>query len=295
MNGIQRQLLYASSLLMQKAEIVSDIYDIFLYSLCFASTAKGAFLSIDGQPEYFDMVVGSYRHDRLGKKGGMKIWEYDVPPPGEKRLCKDTIWLYKTKVYNWLVGLNTENTPDENYIESMTMASSIAIEHIKRKERKIEGRDPLTGLFDRGSLFRDLEHLANVAKNKNIPLYVLFFDLNNFKTVNDILGHSTGDRVLQSQAYEIRKQVSGLGNAYRYGGDEFCIVICGLSEDKVRELARRIEIASEQAPGGIPISGSIGIACYNGSEAIEEFIKRADVEMYSRKKFLKGEKEQCLT
>jgi diguanylate cyclase (GGDEF)-like protein len=295
MNDIQRQLLYASSLLMQRSEIVSDVYDIMLFTLCFSTPAKGAFLSVDGQPEYFDMVVGSYRTDRLGKKGGIKIWEYDVPPPGEKRLCKSTIWLYKAKNHNWLIGLNSENNPDESYIESIILASSIAIEHIRRKEQKIEGKDQLTGLFDRGTLFRDLEHLARVSNVKNIPLHLLFFDLNNFKTVNDVLGHETGDRVLASQAYEIRKQVSGLGNAYRYGGDEFCIVLCGLSDTKVKELARRIEIASEQAPGGISISGSIGIACYNGVETIEKFIKRADTQMYDQKRIKKGEKAECLS
>lgn len=280
---------------MQKAEIVSDVYDIMLFSLCFSTPAKGAFLSIDGQPEYFDMVVGSYRNDRLGKKGGIKIWEYDVPVPGEKRLCKSTAWLYKARNYNWLIGLNSDNCPDEDFIESIILASSIPIEHIKRKEQKIEGKDQLTGLFDRGSLFRDLEHLAKVSMVKSIPLYLLFIDLNNFKAVNDVLGHATGDRVLKSQAYEIRKQVSGLGNAYRYGGDEFCAVLYGLSDLKVKEIARRIEIASEQAPGGISISASVGFACYDGKETIEDFIKRADTEMYDQKRIKKGEnKTECL-
>ncbi len=283
MNSFQQDFLYASSLLMQKAEISHDVYDVLLYALCLSTPARGAFLSLSGDAEYFDAVVGSYRADRIGKKGGIKIWEYDIPASGEKMRCKSLIWLYKAKYQGWLVGINSDADPDVSLMEGLILSASVAVEHIRKRENKIEGRDALTGLLDRGSLFRDLRHLMSIAGSKNIPLYLLFIDLNNFKTINDVLGHDTGDRVLASQAFEMRKQVKGTGQAYRYGGDEFCVVLMGMPEDHVVRIAKRLELASEQAPGGITVSASVGMALFEG-EDIEMLIRKADTEMYNKKR-----------
>lgn len=287
MENFKQQVIQNSSILMQKSEIVSDIYDILLYTLCLSVPAQGAFLSTDGTTEYFDAVSGSFRSDRIGKKGGIKIWEYDIPNPGCTRLTNSSVWLYKAMKLRWLIGLNAQSEPDKHYIENLIVTSSVATELIKRLEQRIDGKDQLSGLLDRGALFRDMTHLASVSRVKGIPLHLLFIDLNNFKTVNDILGHDMGDRVLMSQAFEIRKQVKGYGNAYRYGGDEFCVVLCGLTEKKVSDIAHRIELASEQAPGGLSVSASVGVATYQG-EPVEEFIKKADTKMYDRKRELKN-------
>ncbi len=290
--SIQEELIYAASMMMQRAEIVTDVYETMLYALCFAAQARGAFLCLDGLPEYFDAVVGSFRSDRIAKRGGIKIWEYDIPSSGVVTFCKSSIWLYKTRQSGWLIGMNSDNEPNKNFIEPLVLSSSIAIAHIKRGGKSIDGRDPLTGTFDRGCLFKDLEHMAAVSNYKKIPLYLLFIDLNNFKTINDILGHATGDRVLISQAHELRNQVRGFGNVYRYGGDEFCVVICGGDDEKINALARRIELASEQAPGGISVSASVGVAAYEDDETVEEFIKRADGKMYHNKKKQKERAEE---
>jgi len=286
---MEQSILYSASLIMQRAEVVHDVYDAMLYALCFSHSACGGFVSVDGKPDYFDAVVGSYRTDRIGKKGGIKIWEYEIPAPGKTRLCKSSIWLYLTPKQGWLIGLNTAGRKlNTRFIESIVLAASIAIEHIKKRESKVEGRDMMTGLYNREMLYKDLSHLMNVARVKGLPLYLLFIDLNNVKAVNDVLGHETGDRVLASQAFEIKKQTRGLGNAYRYGGDEFCVVLIGTDREKVDRIIRRIEIASEQAPGGITVSASVGLAVYNGDDDIENFIKRADTEMYNRKELIKN-------
>lgn len=248
----------------------------------FQHSRQRGVISVSGDAEYFDAVVGSYRTDRMGKKGGIKIWEYDIPLHGGRKLCKSSIWLYKSRHQGWLIGVNSNTEPDTEFLECIVLSSSIAIEHIKKREAKIDGKDQLTGLLDRGSLFRDLMHLKDIATVKDIPLHLLFIDLNNFKAVNDVLGHETGDRVLASQAFEIRKQIRGLGNAYRYGGDKFCVVLVGMSDDQAAQIARRLELASEQAPGGISVSASVGVALYRGEE-IENFIKKADAEMYNKK------------
>lgn len=280
-------VINATTILLQRAETVADVYDIILYALCFATPARGAFLSTDGKTDYFDAVVGSYRSDRIGKKGGIKIWEYDIPVPGKLKQNARSIWLYKSHM-QWLIGLNSDAKPSKALIERVLVTGAVVVNHIKRREQKIDGRDPLTGLYDRGTLFRDLRHLMEISRKTNTNLWILFIDLNNFKVVNDILGHDMGDRVLRSQAFEIKKNVKGFGNAYRYGGDEFVCVIPGLEEHRVIEIARRIELTSEQAPGGYTVSASVGIGKYDGFETAEELIKKSDAEMYERKKEFKN-------
>jgi diguanylate cyclase (GGDEF)-like protein len=289
------KVVTSASRLLERAELVPDVYSTVLYALCFAFGAEGGFLSTDGGVEYFDMVAGNYRSLRIGKKGGIKIWEYNLPQEGQMSITSRNgirVYTYKSKTSGWLVGIcNPVDPPDQHLIEYILISARVAVKHIRKREYSVEGRDKLTGLLDRGSLFRDLQHLMKVSVNKGIPLYVMFIDLNNFKAVNDILGHRMGDRVLISIAHEIRNQVRGIGNVYRYGGDEFVVVVVGLAENVVQQLARRVELASEQAPGGISISASVGVEKYDGTRSIEEFISRADKKMYIRKKILKAEKK----
>lgn len=294
-NYLKWFVLTSAIRLLESAEIVPDVYNITLYALCFATQADGGFLSVDGRVEYFDAVVGNYRSLRIGKKGGIKIWEYNLPPAGNVSVTeKDDlrVCIYRGIATGWLVGFcNPSILPDPEAVEHLLATAGVAAAHVTRREHHKEGRDRLTGLLDRGSLYRDLQHLMNVSAKKNIPLYVLFIDLNNFKAVNDILGHAMGDRVLISIAHEIRNQTRDIGNVYRYGGDEFIVVIVGLPEEKVHQLARRIEIASEQAPGGISISASVGVEKYDGVKNIDEFLERADRKMYNRKKELKAKNQ----
>lgn len=264
------------------ATTVTDVYELLLYYSCFCSSGKGAFLSETGTADYFDIAIGAFKKKRLSIKGGKKVWEYKIPAKGELLFTAET-WLYKSVSTGWLVGIETNHEPDIDMLESLMMIASGAIGFVRENEKRVEGRDALTGLLDRGKFFRDAEHLTEVFLRNGKPLYLFFIDLNNFKAINDTLGHDMGDRVLKSQAFNVMRTVADAGMVYRYGGDEFCVLLAGCSKDDIVKLARRIEISSIQAPGGVPISASVGIACYQVGESVEHFIERADTEMYSIK------------
>ncbi len=130
---------------------------------------------------------------------------------------------------------------------------------------------------------------------KDIPLYVFYMDFNNFKVVNDTLGHSFGDRVLRSIAGEIKGVFLGYGNVYRVGGDEFIGVAFGINEDLASRIAKRIESATRQAPCGLFVSVSVAYKVFdrntypytNESDmdaVLNKYLSDIEADMYENKK-----------
>ncbi|CAB3771138.1 bifunctional diguanylate cyclase/phosphodiesterase [Paraburkholderia humisilvae] len=148
--------------------------------------------------------------------------------------------------------------------------------------------DLLTGLRNRYSTLQILHH--EVAQTSNVGrLAILFIDLDNFKTVNDTLGHNAGDIVLQMTAARLADAVADMGTLSRIGGDEFVVIVKG---DDVEERAvAAAEAASEVFAKPFEVRGStfvlhasIGIALYSiANESEIDLLKKADLAMYSAK------------
>jgi diguanylate cyclase (GGDEF)-like protein len=148
--------------------------------------------------------------------------------------------------------------------------------------------DLLTGLRNRYSTLQILHH--EVAQTSNVGrLAILFIDLDNFKTVNDTLGHNAGDIVLQMTAARLADAVADAGTLSRIGGDEFVVIVKG---DDVEERAvAAAEAASDVFAKPFEVRGSsfvlhasIGIALYSiANESEIDLLKKADLAMYSAK------------
>lgn len=154
--------------------------------------------------------------------------------------------------------------------------------------------DPLTGLANR-SLLRDrLEHALHLAVRTNDQLAVLYLDVDDFKTINDSLGHSVGDKLLLCIAERINETVRSSDTVARIGGDEFAILIERPSEEYTGPIvATRIERALKKAFSidgrEVFISVSVGIAFpVTRQETPEDLLRNADVAMYIAKKQSKG-------
>ena len=148
--------------------------------------------------------------------------------------------------------------------------------------------DPLTGLVNRRGFEKVLaSSLARVRRNKD-GLAVLLLDLDDFKSVNDTLGHEHGDALLVEVTKRLNSLVRGSDTLCRLGGDEFVIVMCNFDNDeKTGILAQRI-IESLTKPVeflGIErtITASIGIAVYGENMETPDLLKSADVAMYKAK------------
>ncbi len=163
---------------------------------------------------------------------------------------------------------------------------------IKRAEEKLSHlafHDALTGLPNR-ILFTDrLETAITIAKRHHQRLGLLFLDLDNFKNVNDSLGHNMGDIYLQAVAKIIKNSCREEDTVSRFGGDEFIVILPNVDyPEGAVTLARRI-LQSFSMPVQVnghklAVSASIGISFYpdNGENA-EELVKNADIAMYSAK------------
>jgi diguanylate cyclase (GGDEF)-like protein/PAS domain S-box-containing protein len=149
--------------------------------------------------------------------------------------------------------------------------------------------DGLTGLANR-ALFRDrLEHALMLSRRQaGVELAVLFLDLDDFKGINDSLGHEAGDRVLQAVANRIREETRGADTVARFGGDEFAILLEGVpSEMEALAIVTRIKGALRKPlmiDGRLmTIAASIGIAFGRSGNDVESLLRNADVAMYEAK------------
>ncbi|MEP7157942.1 MAG: EAL domain-containing protein [Chloroflexota bacterium] len=149
--------------------------------------------------------------------------------------------------------------------------------------------DALTSLPNRALLLDRLEHALTRSRREPASLAVLFLDLDDFKAVNDSLGHQAGDELLVVVAERVRHCIRDSDTAARMGGDEFAIVLEDAADaaGSIR-VAERI-LASLREPftiGGrqVHINGSIGIAMYDGPNlTADEMLRFADVAMYAAK------------
>jgi diguanylate cyclase len=153
-------------------------------------------------------------------------------------------------------------------------------------------RDPLTGLANRSALYEAIDAAVLQARTARRAVAVLFVDLDHFKTVNDLYGHTDGDEVLRDVAVRLKAVLRERDLVARHGGDEFIIVMPGLPPDQAPELAATVaaRIAAEfvrpfEIGGGkhqLGITSGFSIYPADGSST-QELIDSADRAMYSRK------------
>ncbi|GAC1337092.1 MAG: hypothetical protein NVSMB29_00900 [Candidatus Dormibacteria bacterium] len=155
--------------------------------------------------------------------------------------------------------------------------------------------DPLTGLANR-TLFRErLDHAAALLARESSPLAVVFIDLDDFKTVNDSLGHAAGDRLLIEVSRRLQRYLRTGDTAARFGGDEFALLLEGAGGVRyvVGVVERLLAALVEPIPldnGDLIVHASIGIVVAEAGRPAdtEELLRHADVAMYTAKARGKG-------
>ncbi|OQX63659.1 MAG: hypothetical protein B5M56_02235 [Desulfococcus sp. 4484_241] len=161
------------------------------------------------------------------------------------------------------------------------------IELLKKKSEKLARQDPLTKLYNRNAFMEAAGYLLLLHKRERIPLVVMFADLDNFKTVNDTMGHAVGDEVLKSFASIACKLLRSSDIVARYGGDEFVFILANTTVQEARQVAARLEdgFAKWAAGRGIAVGASFGItAIPESSIDLEGSLKKADTALYEAKR-----------
>jgi len=152
------------------------------------------------------------------------------------------------------------------------------------------GMDVLTKLLNRRFLPTIFKREIAHANRTGTPLSVLIIDVDKFKEINDTWGHNTGDEILRKVSQAFYDNVRSSDYVFRYGGDEFIIVLTEASENETLRTAERIRSRVEKtklkAANGedIALSLSIGAAMFNGHPDYERLIQIADEALYIAKR-----------
>ena len=163
-------------------------------------------------------------------------------------------------------------------------------------------KDPLTGLFNRRGFEEKVSRIINdiifsienPQKRRHFyvdSISVLFFDVDNFKKLNDEFGHKTGDQVLRHVAGLISQKVRGIDFVCRWGGEEIVAALIGAGEGDAYQKAEEIRKAVKsrvKAGNDKFVTVSVGVASLDGSKDLGELIKRADKAIYEAKRLDKN-------
>jgi diguanylate cyclase (GGDEF)-like protein/PAS domain S-box-containing protein len=185
------------------------------------------------------------------------------------------------------------NEEESNDLLSASRLASIVMEREQNQKqiRDLAYTDELTGLSSRTHFYLNIEELIKVSLRNNHQFGLLYIDLDNFKNVNDTLGHDVGDLLLKEVALRLKSTCREIDYIARLSGDEFCIVVNDVKDDYgTAHVAQRcLDLVSTAVDffgrTFIPAC-SIGIAHYpeNGSN-LQALLKAADTALYSAKDF----------
>ncbi|RII29750.1 MAG: hypothetical protein CXR30_10565 [Geobacter sp.] len=157
--------------------------------------------------------------------------------------------------------------------------------------------DSLTGLYNSRHFYGQIQVEMERALRYQRPLSLMMLDVDNFKGYNDTYGHLEGDSVLSGLAQVIRDCIRMSDSAYRYGGEEFVVLLTETDKEEALHVAERLRSHFEQkifspvGNGSVSTTISIGVSCYQVGDDVKEFIRRADAGMYTAKRLGKNRVE----
>ena len=197
-------------------------------------------------------------------------------------------------VANRLSDLGSFNSDDLRDFDAYAAQITVAVQNTSLGDRlhRQAFYDTLTGLSNRALFMDRLEHALTRRERNGESLAVLFLDLDNFKEINDSLGHMAGDELLARVADSLKTVLRASDTPARFGGDEFAILVEETAdrEDTLRVVDRVESVFKSRFKVGgreVTISASIGVAVTASRDiSAEELVGRADVAMYRAK--LKG-------
>jgi len=154
-----------------------------------------------------------------------------------------------------------------------------------QKALRIALEDSLTGLGNRRHFDQQLKRAMHHANRQKSRLGIVVSDLNKFKSINDNYGHNIGDDVLIEFANALRKSTRDSDSLFRFGGDEFAIIVEDASEQSLHIIERRIEEAIHQNAllHQYKVGCSLGYTFMNRADNEKSLFERADNMLYSRK------------
>ncbi len=225
-------------------------------------------------------------------------------PDGTTKICSFTA----TERIPWYVRCGT----DETYVQSLVRGDLLGhfsvflplllfacagwlwigrdLDALHSHTRTLALSDGLTGLWNTRRLHDDLRRCVATAARSELPMAFMMIDIDHFKAFNDRNGHQAGDDALRIAAQLITREVREGDTCYRYGGEEFCVILPNADTAGARAVAERVRVAFEDAEfmpdDGEParLTVSIGVAVYpENARTPEDLVRCADKALYRAK------------
>ncbi len=196
--------------------------------------------------------------------------------------------IHDSREVAYTVALAGASVPEDAARALIASASATLTAHRAIREARV---DTLTRLLNRSALDAVLTEEISRARQTGSALAALMLDLDDFKAINDLLGHAAGDAVLREVGRGLAATVRACDHVGRIGGDEFVILLPGAPADTVEATAarlRRVVGARAETVAGHPVGTCIGIAEWSPGEPSAELLDRADVALRQAKRTGKG-------
>ncbi len=195
-------------------------------------------------------------------------------------LSLDIQFVFDTYINSMVSEVVTAKQQIERYAETLEETVAERTHQLEELSRT----DSLTKLRNQRSFFESLRHELAVAERNKTILSLMYFDLNNFKNLNDTKGHRTGDELLSYVGEVLLATARTADVCCRYGGDEFCVIMPSTDWEAAKIFCQRLQDAFDKGETH-EISFSIGVV-ENGPEnymTMDELVRRADEAMYRAK------------
>ena len=153
--------------------------------------------------------------------------------------------------------------------------------NLRQELNRLSITDALTGLFNQRHFYSRLKEEVMRAERQQHPLALILLDLDNFKAYNDAYGHLAGDDILRKVGQLINESIrEGVDTGYRYGGDEFAIILIDANLAIAKVIGNRLEASLMKK---VNIKASMGFTIFSEGMTYKDFVLRADKDLYTAK------------
>lgn len=249
--------------------------------------------------DYFpeEFAIQAYEIERKIMANGepiLGIVEKLVKPDG------NIMWLSASKYplydnYGNIIGTwgtSRDITSLKNVEEELILVNK-KLEEAYQKLKELSVKDSLSGLYNQGCFFEELDKTFELykrreSKDQSNGFSLILFDIDDFKNINDNYGHLMGDYTIRHIGKTIIAKIRSSDRCFRYGGDEFAIILYDTELEEAKVVAEKIRYTIEKSKikfmdNQIKVTVSMGVSSFNEAGKAENMIQRADEKLYKSK------------